>query len=281
MRILIPALFICSQIFAQSAYFPLHAGDRWQYYFLPGGGSPFTLHVTADSLMPDGNVYAVIAGDNGQIANFMRETGDSVFLYAGWLKKGFVFFNFAGGSGDTVSSTPIGNDTMDIVSFGTGLSYQFGRPLRQWTFLVNQARRAIDDEYTITVIDSLGVSRKHPSFGDEYNLVGAFIDGRVYGTIASVQVPAVAVPGAPSLSQNYPNPFNPSTTIRYALPARSRVTLAVINVLGQNIATLVDDNQLPGFHEVRFDGSSLAGGMYFYRLIAGNTVLSRAFLLLK
>ena len=71
-----------------------------------------------------------------------------------------------------------------------------------------------------------------------------------------------------ALSQNYPNPFNPSTVIRYALPGRASVVLEVFNTLGQQVATLASGTEEPGFHEVRFDASGLASGMYFYRLAA-------------
>ncbi|TVQ74544.1 MAG: T9SS C-terminal target domain-containing protein [Balneolaceae bacterium] len=80
---------------------------------------------------------------------------------------------------------------------------------------------------------------------------------------------------------NYPNPFNPATTIRYDLPASSHVRLEVIDVLGRTLATLVDDERPAGIHEVRYDASLLAGGVYIYRIQAGGYTSSRPMLLLK
>ncbi len=84
-----------------------------------------------------------------------------------------------------------------------------------------------------------------------------------------------------SLSQNYPNPFNPSTTIRYALPERSHVTLTVFNALGQQVATLVQAEQEAGYHEVQYEASSLASGVYPYRLQAGDFAQTRRLVLLR
>jgi len=106
-----------------------------------------------------------------------------------------------------------------------------------------------------------------------YLFAGTNIDGvwrRPLSELTSVQVSTPSqVPSQFLLSQNYPNPFNPSTTIRYALSQRVHVTLSVFNTLGQKIATLVDELQAPGEHSVRFDGSGLGSGVYYYRLQAG------------
>jgi len=84
-----------------------------------------------------------------------------------------------------------------------------------------------------------------------------------------------------SLEQNYPNPFNPSTIIRFTTPAESHVTLDVFNITGQHVATLIDDEMPGGVHTARFTPTTLASGVYFYRLRAGSYVATKSFLYLK
>ena len=83
------------------------------------------------------------------------------------------------------------------------------------------------------------------------------------------------------LRQNYPNPFNPSTTIEYALPHRSHVTLTVFNTLGQQVATLVQGEKESGYHEVKFDASRFSSGVFLYRMQAGAFVETKNLLLVK
>ncbi len=80
-----------------------------------------------------------------------------------------------------------------------------------------------------------------------------------------------ATPEKYELSQNYPNPFNPTTTINFSLPEEAVVTLIVYNMLGQEVATLVENEQFDeGVNEVTFDASRMSSGVYYYRLIANN-----------
>jgi hypothetical protein len=89
------------------------------------------------------------------------------------------------------------------------------------------------------------------------------------------------VPSGFALSQNYPNPFNPTTNIKYSLVNKGHVTLKVFNMLGQEVATLVDKVQNGGEYVVAFDASKLTSGIYMYRLEMENYSLSRKMLLLK
>jgi hypothetical protein len=83
-----------------------------------------------------------------------------------------------------------------------------------------------------------------------------------------------------SLRQNYPNPFNPSTTIGYELPWASHVTITVYDMLGRAISVLVNDMREAGVYQVRFDGSNLASGAYFYLIQAGSFMDTKRLLLL-
>jgi hypothetical protein len=89
------------------------------------------------------------------------------------------------------------------------------------------------------------------------------------------------LPGMFVLKQNYPNPFNPSTTISYQLRAKSLVTLKVFDLLGKEVATLVNNVEQPGSKSVNFNANNLVSGVYYYRLQAGNFILTRKFVLLK
>jgi hypothetical protein len=91
----------------------------------------------------------------------------------------------------------------------------------------------------------------------------------------------VAVPSTFTLSQNYPNPFNPVTNITYSLPATTHVTLKIFNILGQNVATLVDARQDAGQHTVSWAADHYSSGVYLYRLVTSEATETKKMLLLK
>ncbi|MCC6255760.1 MAG: T9SS type A sorting domain-containing protein, partial [Ignavibacteriaceae bacterium] len=89
------------------------------------------------------------------------------------------------------------------------------------------------------------------------------------------------IPITYELSNNYPNPFNPSTTIRYQIPKDGIVTLKIFDILGSEVATLVNEEKVAGKYEINFNASSLASGVYIYRFQAGSFVNSKKMLLIK
>jgi hypothetical protein len=127
----------------------------------------------------------------------------------------------------------------------------------------------------------------HYSFVDEglqsgnyqYRLKQIDFDGTFeYSNIIEVTVDA---PTKYTLEQNYPNPFNPVTSIHYVVGSQGHVTLKVYDVLGNEVATLVNEQKPSGTYEVEFDGTNLPSGIYFYQLKAGTFVETKKMVLLK
>ena len=83
------------------------------------------------------------------------------------------------------------------------------------------------------------------------------------------------------MEHNYPNPFNPSTSIQYAVSNRQFVSLKVYDLLGNEVATLVNEEKPAGEYEIEFNAESLPSGIYFYQLNAGNYIDTKKMVLLK
>ena len=100
-------------------------------------------------------------------------------------------------------------------------------------------------------------------------------------TTAGVDKPENSLPQRYKLEQNYPNPFNPATQIVFEIPSGEFVSLRIFNMLGQQVAVLVNEQRPAGAYTVTFRANNLPSGMYFYRLIAGSFQQTRKLLLLK
>jgi hypothetical protein len=127
-----------------------------------------------------------------------------------------------------------------------------------------------------------------PSAGTYTVNAGYKSPSRVWGTTtANVTVSDVdekligANPTNFELYSNYPNPFNPSTKIRYAISKTAFTTLKVYSILGQEVATLINEEKAPGVYEINFDGLNLTSGTYLYKLQAGNFVETKKMILQK
>jgi hypothetical protein len=110
---------------------------------------------------------------------------------------------------------------------------------------------------------------------------GSFQYSSEVGVSVTTAVTTTAVPNIYALSQNFPNPFNPSTTINYQLQRAVRVSLKVYDLLGREVATLVNENKGPGSYSAIFDASRLASGTYIYRLLAGSFTETKKLVLLR
>jgi hypothetical protein len=98
---------------------------------------------------------------------------------------------------------------------------------------------------------------------------------------SAVEPTNASVANTPVLSQNYPNPFNPTTTISFSLPVRAFVSLKIFNLVGREVAGLVNETKSPGAYSVQWNAAGCASGMYFYRLNSGSFTDTKKLLLIK
>ncbi|MBM4176845.1 MAG: choice-of-anchor D domain-containing protein [Ignavibacteria bacterium] len=94
-------------------------------------------------------------------------------------------------------------------------------------------------------------------------------------------IESIELPAKFELMQNYPNPFNPSTTIRFALPIESKVTLSIYNILGEKVVELINQQIEAGYHQVKFNAHNLASGTYIYGIQIGDFINSKKMLIVK
>ena len=104
-----------------------------------------------------------------------------------------------------------------------------------------------------------------------------FVEGE--GILSSVEEENIVTDY--ELKQNYPNPFNPITTISYSIPENQFVQIIVFDLLGNKVASLVNEYNKAGFHSIQFNGHNLSSGIYFYKLITENFIQTKKLILLK
>jgi hypothetical protein len=117
--------------------------------------------------------------------------------------------------------------------------------------------------------------------GNEYWFRGHSVELSYWKVVTAVLADDEIIPAEFVLEQNYPNPFNPVTTIHYSLPISGRVCVKVYNVLGQEVATLIDEVQEAGLKSLNYDASNLTSGVYFLRLISGDFTATKQIMLLR
>jgi hypothetical protein len=104
---------------------------------------------------------------------------------------------------------------------------------------------------------------------------------RIQDIPLSVEPPGNNIPLNYDLNQNYPNPFNPTTNIKYQIPNNGFVIMKIYDILGKEVVTLINEKQIAGNYEIKFDGSNLPSGIYFYKLNVNDFSAIKKMLLVK
>jgi hypothetical protein len=256
-----------------SFYFPLKSGNLWQYKEPPPPDQPYITETKTgrDTTFSNGQTYRSFITNNYGYPDttglaFFRQVGNKVYQF--WQGTGMEIlrYDFSKNQGDTVSIFPIQlGDTAIVTVLDKGSVSVFGKSMRYVSFYWQNHRGTI---YVIEqIVDSIGTIFGQVEPGYQLYLVGAVVDSVHYGVVTNVEAEKKEIPKEFILFQNFPNPFNPSTTIKYQLKDAGIVTLKVIDMLGREVATLVNGEKESGYYSVQFEGSNLSSGVYFTRLV--------------
>ncbi|HLF14933.1 MAG TPA: T9SS type A sorting domain-containing protein [Bacteroidota bacterium] len=271
---------------------PLSGADITVHVLIPDS-IPFPTSTAPDGsyeitgIIPGNEIYVVIAWMSGFRQSYTRvaDLGSQDLVFDILLEPDTAGLPPPGGGGDS------GNVSGTIYEVGTGGGLQ-GVPNATVTLYAGggttvtssgtdgaYSARIPSGPYTIAVsgsgFDSLALT------GLSVDSLGATVNAVVKKTITDVDEDDPAIPLLYALGQNYPNPFNPVTRIGYALPAAGYVRLSVFNLLGQEVAVLVDGLREAGYRTVSFDAAGLPGGVYVYRITAGSFSEAKKMLVLK
>ena len=136
---------------------------------------------------------------------------------------------------------------------------------------------------TTYLYSSLQINKRYWWRVKAYNTYGwgNFSEIRTFDTYDVTSVENEEIPIKFALEQNFPNPFNPITTIKYSIPAESRVKLEILNLLGEQIELLVNETNIAGNYEAIWNASTMSSGIYFYRIQAGEFIQTKKMILLK
>jgi hypothetical protein len=176
-----------------------------------------------------------------------------------------------GGDGVELAWHPVPDEDFDYYSVYRGTTSGF-EPLDPIGYTVDTS--FVDPNVTT------GVTYYYVVSATDFNGNEGDYSDEVNATVLATGV-EIVMPDRYELAQNYPNPFNPTTTIRYALPQSGLVSITVYNLLGKEVARLVDQVQEPGWHSVIWDASGMNSGLYLVRMQAGKQVFTRKMMLLK
>jgi len=270
------------------SWFPLKVGNKWVYNSRFTSESEINEHtfvtkVTRQFRYNDKTYFDI----NGEYGLCYRVDSTSGKIYRSYF------------DGDTLDyeelyidlTSEIG-DTIYVDQFGESYPILFANEegFNEWN--LNSRKRDYSGLstplYNLSLVKNIGLyyQVEWELIGNEDQLKGAIINGKVYGdtTLVGVTDPD-NLSREFSLSQNYPNPFNPATSIEYRVGSSEYVTLKVYDVIGREVATLVNEEKLPGNYEVKFNPVSgiwnLASGIYFYRLQAGSYTSTKKMCLMR
>jgi hypothetical protein len=287
MRLFIVSIFISMLVFLTQTFAQIPNGDfeNWTAGN-PTGWITNNISGFATPITQTSDAHSGSSAVRGEVLNVLSSPYPGFLWNIGNNGKGFPVNQRYAQLNGYYKLSPQGNDKFlvwvylwskdQVIAgnygwFGAASSYtQFSVPLNYYT-------ADTPDSASIWI----SVSEDTTQSSDSVNIGTVFfVDDLTFsGTATSVE--DNSQPYSFKLNQNYPNPFNPTTTISYTIPKSSYVSLKVYDILGNEVSALVSGEKSAGYYRIKFDGSKLASGVYFYRLTAGNKTDVKKLLLTK
>jgi hypothetical protein len=278
-------MFITTNLTAQD-YYPLEIGNRWDYevWFSNENNfktiSNYSIEVISDSMFSNGKTYYVLSDYDLTGGRYVRADNDFVYYYDEDATEEDTIYHLNAQVGDFWE-----------VWFGPTayISVEEIDTTELFTFSSRVMKFRLDGlilKY-VNLSDLFGPSYFHfpgepPGTSNIFKfLVGGILSGVEFGEPLSAGHTTDSKLSSFTLSQNYPNPFNPSTSIQYSVSRRQFVSLRVYDVLGNEIATLVNEEKPSGIYEVEWNAGGFTSGIYFYQLQTEGYVETKKTLLLK
>ena len=272
--------------------------------YLNGSGSAYIFHYNSSSAIWE-HEQKIISSDRATSDNFGFSVSiDGVNIISGAYKKTESTLTNAGATyifnNSSILPIELTSFNAEIVEGSIKLTWQTATEVNNYGFeierCVAQISNLCNNFEKIGLVEGHGNSNspKNYTFTDlaslsgkvQYRLKQVDLDGK-YEYSNEITIDLEEIVTEYKLAQNYPNPFNPSTTIKYSIPiveTTRRVvstTLKIYDILGNEVATLVNEQKPMGNYEVKFNASNLSSGIYFYQLKAGNFVETKKLMLMK
>lgn len=270
-------------------YYPIHSGDTW-IYKIDTTNLYVIETIQKDTMMNNGKKYFLRVRERKNLALgellslglfYERIDTNTLQLFNFFMNGEMQRDSLLSRKGDTSVFRTIHADNGKSNIFGSERAFRtikFSIPpfetIVQYSHslgITQRTENAYYDEYPYSLYNS-----------STYNIVYAKINGIEHGfNPLSVDDERHASPSTFSLSQNFPNPFNPATMIKYQIPATNLVTVKVYDILGREVATLVNDIQESGYYSVSFNASTLSSGLYIYQLRSKDFIQTKKMMFLK
>ena len=264
------------------SYLPLAIGNQWQYqvHYVVNNSTIDTIYyslytVEGDTIMPNGYLYQVIVNNSETKYVHIDSATACVYDYEFNSSRGFLTDSLRCSEGDL-----FGDDIYcELIDTATILNHN------TWIMVLDQTKPDISEGHTLAM--DIGISYKITITTYGYGttktstLVYANINGIEFGEMVTSADDLPNEIDGYNLNQNYPNPFNPSTKIKFKLAETVFTSLKVYDVLGNDVATLFNEEKPAGEYEIDFDAFGLTSGVYFYQLKAGSFIDTKKMILIK